>query len=374
MNPDLPDSIEEYALVHGEETGVVAVAVAQLKLGDKIGEDVLTPLGGVLFHKGKVITDKEMDILQAFLVSTVVIDGGETKPAEGQAPPIAAPAQQPATPFQKDYEKMIEVLRALFNNYVAGQGMPVMDIRVQLEKLLGHIQEYKILTFVPKSFHERDYLLHNNVTSAMTSYLIAQWVNLPQKDWMQVALAGLLKDIGNVRIDKSILSKPTPLTLDETEEMKRHTVLGYQLLKNVAALNEGVKLAALQHHEKVDGTGYPLGIDASQIHPYAKIVGIADIFHAMTLNRGYRKATSPYLVLEQIMSDAFGKLDPSYVRTFVEKVTQFHNGTIVRLNDERIGEIVFSDRTHPTRPWVSIDGKIVNLVVERQLHIKEVLK
>ncbi|GBG06937.1 HD family phosphohydrolase [Paenibacillus agaridevorans] len=353
---------------------MVAVAVAQLKMGDKIGEDVLTPLGGILFHKGRIITTKEMDILQAFLVNTVMVDYGDAIPPEAQPAQAAQPVQQPVTPFQQEYEKMIEVLRGLFNNYVTGQGMPVMDLRVQLEKLLGRISEYKVLTFAPRVFQERDYLLHNNVTSAMTSYLIAQWGGLPQKDWMQVALAGLLKDIGNVRIDKSILSKPTPLTAVEQEEMKRHTVLGYQLLKNVAALNEGVKLTALQHHEKVDGTGYPLGIDASQIHPYAKIVSIADIFHAMTLNRGYKKAVSPYLVLEQILSDAFGKLDPGYVRTFVEKVTQFHNGTIVRLSDERIGEIVFSDRTHPTRPWVSIDGKIVNLVIERQFHIKEVLK
>lgn len=353
---------------------MVAVAVAQLKPGDKIGEDVITPLGSVLFHKGKVITAKELEILQAFLVNTVVVDYGDAKPPEGQPAQAAAPVQQPATPFQQDYDKMLEVLRKLFSTYVVGQGMPVMDIRVQLEKLLSHINQYNILTFAPRVFHERDYLLHNNVTSAMTSYLIAKWVGLPQKDWMQVALAGLLKDIGNVRIDKSILSKPTPLTAVELEEMKRHTVLGYQLLKNVAALNEGVKLAALQHHERVDGTGYPLGIDSSQIHPYAKIVSIADIFHAMTLNRGYKKAVSPYLVLEQIVSDAFGKLDPAYVRTFVEKVTQFHNGTIVRLSDDRIGEIVFSDRAHPTRPWVSIDGKIVNLVVERNLHIKEVLK
>ena len=191
---------------------------------------------------------------------------------------------------------------------------------------------------------------------------------------MQVALAGLFKDIGNVRIDKGILTKPNPLSYEEIEEMKRHTLLGYQLLKNVAALNDGVKLAALQHHEKVDGTGYPLGIDASKIHAYARIVSIADIFHAMTLNKVYRKAASPYLVLEQIQSDSFGKLDPSFVRIFVEKVTQFHNGTVVKLSDERIGEIVFSDRTHPTRPWVSIDGVIVNLTTERQMYIKEVIR
>lgn len=354
------------------------VEVAHLKLGDKIGEDVLTPLGSVLLQKGKIITSKEMDILQAFLVANITVENsfsevkiGKEKNEEAAS---AANGQVPATPLLREYEKMVEVLRNIFNSHVTGQGMPIMDIRVQLERLLQHSAEYKVLTFVPRSFQERDYLLHNSVTSSITSYLIAKWVGLPQKEWMQVALAGLLKDIGNVRIDRGILTKPTALTPDEAEEMKRHPLLGYQLLKNVAALNEGVKLAALQHHEKVDGTGYPLGIDSTKIHPYAKIVSIADIFHAMTLNKAYRKAASPYLVLEQIQSDAFGKLDPGYVSKFIEKATQFHNGTVVRLSDNRIGEIVFSDRAHPTRPWVSIDGSIVNLTNERHLHIKEVIK
>lgn len=355
------------------------VMVAQLKLGDKIGEDVLTPLGGVLFRKGKVITARDLDILQAFLVTSLTVESSFSEMQTEVATPedkgaVSASAKAPASPLHQEYGTMVEVLRKVFNTYVTGQGLPVMDIRSQLEKLLQHIKSYNILTFNPGTFQERDYLLHNGVTSALTSYLIAQWVGLPQKDWMQVALAGLLKDIGNVRIDRSILSKPGNLTEVELEEMKRHTVHGYQLLKNVAALNEGVKLAALQHHEKIDGSGYPLGIDASKIHTYAKIVSIADIFHAMTLNRSYRKATSPYLVLEQVQSDAFGKLEPSYVRTFIERVTQFHNGTLVRLSDDRIGEIVFSDMNHPTRPWVSVNGQIVNLITERQLHIKEVMR
>lgn len=357
---------------------MAAVTISQVKLGDKIGEDVLTPLGGVLFQKGKVITPKELEILQAFLVSSVVIEqavtlakGKEEASAE-QGPERSAPVS--SSPLHDEYDKMLDVLKKVFNTYVTGQGMPIMDIRSQLEKLLQHIHSYKIMTFMPRQFNERDYLLHNSITSAMTSYLIAQWTGFPQKDWMQIALAGLLHDIGNIRIDKAILSKPNTLTIEEKEEMKRHTVLGYQVLKNVAALNEGVKLAALQHHEKVDGSGYPLGIDATKIHPYAKIVSIADIFHAMTLNKAYRKAASPYLVLEQIQEDAFGKLDPGYVRTFVDKATQFNNGTIVKLNDGRVGEIVFSDAKHPTRPWVSIDGAIVNLTTERQLHIKEVIK
>ncbi|MEK3885367.1 HD-GYP domain-containing protein [Paenibacillus sp. PL2-23] len=357
---------------------MVTVGVSQVKPGDKIGEDVLTSLGSVLLQKGKIITPKELDILQAFLIAKVTIEAPAADAREGEEkkeePAAGGRPIPPANPLQTEYDRMIVLLRTIFNSFVTGTGLPIMDVRTQLERLLQHISEYKILTFSPRVFQESDYLLHKSVMSAMTSYLIAQWVAQPQKDWMQVALAGLLKDIGNIRIDRGILTKPTPLTAEENDEMKRHTVHGYQLLKNVAALNEGVKLATLQHHERVDGTGYPLGIDATKIHPYAKIVSIADIFHSMTLNKSYRKAASPYLVLEQLQSDSFGKLDPAYVQTFVEKVTQFHNGTVVRLSDGRVGEIIFSDRAHPTRPWVSIDGVIVNLTIERQLHIREVLK
>ncbi|WP_138754034.1 HD-GYP domain-containing protein [Paenibacillus sinopodophylli] len=357
---------------------MAAVTLLHLKLGDKIIEDVLTPLGSVLFQKGKVVTPKEMEILQAFLITSVEIESNQaSSKTREDADEDAAQEVSPmiaASPLHEEYDKMVIVLRQVFNSFVAGQVLPVMDIRKQLEKLLEQIKNYNLLTFVPRQFLEKDYLLHNAVMCALTSYQIAQWTGFPQKDWMQIAFAGLFHDIGNVKIDKSILLNPNSLSVEEKEEMMRHTVLGYQLLKNVPALTEGVKMASLQHHEKVDGTGYPLGIDATKINPYAKIVAIADIFHAMTLNKAYRKAASPYLVLEQIQSDAFGKLDPTYVRVFVEKATQFHNGTVVRLSDERVGEIVFSDQHYPTRPWVSIEGVIVNLIVERQLHIKEVLR
>lgn len=366
---------------------MTVVSLANLKAGHRIGEDVLTPLGSVLFHKGTVITTRELEILEAFLISSVTIDNVENAPKETGASSDKDKAQQEkkpssevaksdkaSTPFHIEYEKMIDLIRNVFATQVTAQGMPIMDLRTQLEKLLQHIHEYKVLSFMPRSFMERDYLLHNSICCALTSYLIGQWTALPQKDWMQIALAGLLHDIGNNRIDRSILSKPNTLSSDEKEEMKRHTVYGYQLLKGIAALNEGVKLTALQHHEKIDGSGYPLGIDTTQIHPYAKIVAVADIFHAMTLNKTYRKGISPYLVLDQLEAEAYGKLDPYYVRVFIEKAVQFSNGTIVKLNDDRMGEIIFTDKSNPTRPWVSINGSIVNLTQERQFHIKEIIK
>ncbi|MFC5653209.1 HD-GYP domain-containing protein [Paenibacillus solisilvae] len=356
---------------------MATVAVSQIKLGDKIVQDVLTPLGSVLFHKGKVITPRELEILQAFLIPTVVVgslgDKKEEAAAAGDKVQEQAKDASPKSPIMDQYDRTVALLKGVSNQVMSGMGNSILEIRNQLEALLSHIQEYKILTFSPSSVKNEDYLYHKSVMSAMSCYMLAQWNDFPKKDWIPAALAGLLHDIGNAKIDRAILNKPTKLTAEEAEEMKRHTVLGYQILLKVTAINEGVKLAALQHHERVDGSGYPLGVVSAKIHPYAKLVAISDIFNAMTMKRIYRKATSPYMVLEQIQQDSFGKLEPAYVQTFIDKVTQFHNGTIVRLSDDRIGEIVFSDRNYPTRPWVSINGTIVNLSIERQLYIEEIM-
>ncbi|MCU6339384.1 HD-GYP domain-containing protein, partial [Enterobacter quasiroggenkampii] len=214
---------------------------------------------------------------------------------------------------------------------------------------------------------------HKSAAVALTSYLIGQWSGYPSKEGMQIALSGLLHDIGKTKVDSDIWSKKGTLTENEKIEMRRHTHYGYELLRNVPAINEGVKLAALQHHERIDGSGYPLGVTGERIHPYAKIVAIADIFHAMTQNRIYKRASSPYIALERLKEESFGQLDPQLVRTFIHKVAQTHQNAFVKLNDGRVGRIVFTEDSHLTRPWVSVDGSIVQLTQERQIWIEEVL-
>ncbi|ANE46018.1 HD family phosphohydrolase [Paenibacillus swuensis] len=358
---------------------MAVVAVNLLKSGEKLNQNVLTALGGTLLYKGKVLTLRDLEILKAFLIPSVSvsIDGKEER-ASSRTEITQNTAHQPLNPtlkFNEEYGIMINLLKKSINKANGGVGIPILDIRNQLETIIRYIEHYNILTYVPpKTTVLTEYMYHNAIMVALTSYQLAKWHGLQQKDLMQVALAGLFHDIGNIKLDESILNKPSKLTSDELEEMKKHTVNGYQILRSVAAINDGVKLAALQHHEKIDGSGYPQGLRDEKIHMYARIVAIADIFHAMTSRRAHQEAISPYLVLEQLFSESFGKLDPALVQTFIYKVTQFGNGTLVRLNDNRVGEIVFSDRTHPTRPWVKVDGIIINLITDRQYFIEEVIQ
>ncbi|MFK0525338.1 HD-GYP domain-containing protein [Paenibacillus illinoisensis] len=364
------------------------ITLSEVKPGLKLGNDVHTVRGNVLFQKGKVILPKDVEVLRAFMIHQIDIEqervgtnGAGTKAVASTSSEkngdqygkgsitVSAPA---VSSLHEEYEKMVGLTRNAFQSSLAAE-LPVYELRTQLEALFVHLKQYNVLTFSPRVMQEHDYVYHHAVLSAMTSYQLAQWVELPSKDWMQVAFAGLFHDIGNSKVDPQILHKPTALTASEQEEIRQHTKYGYQVLKQAKAINEGARLAALQHHEKVDGSGYPLQLSGTQIHIYAKIVAIADIFHAMTLEKIYRKAQSPYLVLEQIKSEAFGKLDPAIVNVFIQRSTQIHNGIRVKLSNNQIGEIIFSDRDHPTRPMVSVEGTIINLMQQRQLYIQEVI-
>lgn len=362
------------------------ISVGEVKVGSKVIKDVITPLGGTLFSKGKILLPRDLDILQAFLIQQIEIEGSEgegdisdvVKAASKQAPVKSgaiineSKLAKSNSPLHDEYEKMLSLIKNSYRS-VGAAPLPIYELRSQLEILIGHMKDYHVLKFAPRTVNDQDYNYHNAVLSALTSYKVAQWCGYPQKDWMQIAFAGLLHDIGNVKVDNSLLQKTERLSNNEIEEVRRHTTYGYQLLRNVTAINEGVRLAALQHHEKVDGSGYPLRLEGTQIHFYAKIVAIADIFHAMTLERAYRKAQSPYLVLEQILTESFGKLDPTIVQTFIQKTTDLHMGTRIRLSDGRHGEIIFTDRANPTRPMVQVEGDIVNLLQERDLYIQEII-
>lgn len=350
-------------------------STSQIKPGEKLKEEVHTPLGGLLFTKGWVIREKDIDILKAFFIRKVLVEADEST-AEGAEEHVENTEIDEIPPIFTEYERLLKFIKKLFSNLSANSShpLPLLELRDLLKGLLQHINLYNVLSFKPASFKHEDYYYHNSILTAMTSYLLADWHGLPQKDHFPIAMAGLLHDIGNVGVDSDILHKSGKLTSKESEQIRKHTVIGYNLLKNIPALNDGIKLSTLQHHEKIDGTGYPLGVKGDRIHLYAKIIAVADIYHAMTSKRNYKNAESPYLVLEQLYNEAFGKLDPAIVQTLINKLTQIHNGILVRLSDKSVGEIVFTDRSNPTRPWVKIDGKIVNLSLNRSLYIEEIVR
>lgn len=364
-------------------TSVPVVDVKQLTSGTKLAEEVHTPLGGLLFAKGTALCEKDIEYLDAFMIRQVLIEEAEVgmyaehadKKEADQAIGAAKIRQEKPVAFQKSFEKAVSTLKNLLIRVEGGDNIPVMEVREVVAPILAQFQSQPQVMLSLRHFARLDsYAYEHAIAVGIISYMIAKWIKVPEKEWMQVALAGTLLDVGKTKIDRRILQKPGKLTPEEFEEMKKHTVYGYQIIKASHGLSEGVALAALQHHEREDGSGYPLGLPGSKLHLYSKIVAVADVYHAMCSDRIYQKAKSPYMVVEQLVQDSFGKLDPSIVRAFVDGITQFAVGTVVELSNGAIGKIVFTDRNQPTRPMVETGGKIINLAEARHLSIVKVFE
>lgn len=359
------------------------VSVKKISPRARLAEDVHTPLGGLLFAKGTVIEEHERQFLEAFQIHEIVIEEtNETgavegkKSADGQEKTSQPSADKPTKKqdLETIYDQTVKTFRHLMRNIESGSPIPVLEVRKAITPLLESGKEHPDITItLRKVTNAEQYLYEHSIAVGLLSFILAQWLQMPEKEWMQVALAGTLVDIGKTKIDPQILWKPGKLTAEEFEEMKRHTVYGYQMIREATGLNEGVALAALQHHEREDGSGYPLGLTGQKLHLYSKVVAVADVYHAMCSNRIHQEATSPYLVVEQLLRDSFGKLDPRIVHTFVNGITRFSVGTVVKLSDGRVGKIVFTDQNHPTRPLIETSSGIVNLMEAKDLFIRQVM-
>ncbi|MEC0232479.1 DUF3369 domain-containing protein [Paenibacillus alba] len=165
---------------------------------------------------------------------------------------------------------------------------------------------------------------HHVKRVAEYSRLLALKYGLPEQEAEVIRLASPMHDVGKVGIPDAILNKPGPLTTEEFDIMKTHSNLGYEMLKhsNKQVLNAAAIIAG-QHHERYDGTGYPLGLKGEDIHLYGRITALADVFDALCSDRVYKKAWELDRVLDLLKTERGKHFDPDIVDIFLSHLDEF---------------------------------------------------
>ncbi len=210
------------------------------------------------------------------------------------------------------------------------------------------------------------------INVALLSNILATWLKFSPEEVNLATSCGLLHDIGKLLVPHDILSKPARLTPDEYEEIQKHPVAGYQLLKKQGA-DVHIQNAALMHHERSDGSGYPLRLHGNQIDRFARLVSIVDVYDAMTAARVYRGPVCPFRVIELYESEGFQKYDVEYLMTFLENVVNTYIRNRCRLSDGREGDIIYINRYKLSRPIVQCGTEYVNLSEYPDLTIEVLL-
>ncbi|MCH5184757.1 MAG: HD-GYP domain-containing protein [Oscillospiraceae bacterium] len=204
-----------------------------------------------------------------------------------------------------------------------------------------------------------EYLFTHCSNVSILNGLIGKWLGLDQNEINTLVAAGLMHDIGKLKIPAEILNKPARLTKSEFEIIKTHPVHSFNMLVQSGEVNREILSAARNHHEKTNGSGYPDGLKGVEISRSARITAISDIYDAMISRRSYKEARSPFEILEQFSKGSFTNLDLDIVAAFLENMPNELLGKSVLLSNGMVGKVEFIDPSNFCYPIVTVGNDVI---------------
>ena len=273
----------------------------------------------------------------------------------------------------KSYDTCTDTVKPLLQQIAHGETIDVEAFKSIEKAILTNFDDnYKIIGCINLFNFADNYTYTHSINVGLLSMLIGKWMKHGTHMVESLLLAGLLHDIGKMKIDVAILNKPDVLTPNEFEEIKRHPRYSYELLQNRHDISMDVKVGILMHHERMDGTGYPYGVYNENINDIAKIVAVADVYDAMMSERPYKKKHSPFEVMQLMQEGAFGKLDTKVLLTFLTHVANYYVGVYVLLNTGEVGQVIAINPSCVYRPIIKVKEKYIDLFTEKSINIIEV--
>lgn len=206
-----------------------------------------------------------------------------------------------------------------------------------------------------------DSVYSHSLNVAMISRILGKWLKWSSSDLDNLIIAGLLHDIGKITIPPEILNKEGKLTDEEFEQIRWHPRAGYELIKDLK-IDSRIKKAALQHHERCDGSGYPMKATELMLDDFAMVVAIADVYDAMTAARKYRAPLCPFQVIREFEHDGYHKYKTEFLLTFLRHIATTYQNNRVILSDGRAAKIILLNRNALSEPLVQLnDGSCIDL-------------
>jgi len=281
----------------------------------RLARTVYSADGRVLLQAGIVLKDSYIERLQALGFPAVYV--GDPEAAERFRDVVSESTRRHA----------IAVVKKSFEEVKLGSTLKLEPIAQVVNDIVDEIVSTRevVLPLTDIRKHD-DYTFGHSVSVCVISALLGVALELDDLTLRELAMGAILHDVGKVKIPEKILLKPAPLSAKEWNEMRKHTLYGFQLLRGRDGLSSRAAHVAYQHHERIDGSGYPRALAGDKIHLFARIVAVADTYDAMTSDRIYRRGVTPFEALQELKelaSEGRRQLDKDVVNVFLANVAFF---------------------------------------------------
>lgn len=297
-------------------------------------------------------------------LSDIIRKAGKIKP--GDKSPVlseAAKARERRGDLiesKKIYEDAFLSLKPLMSDIKQGkrvQGRKILDIAESLVEQLRIENENLLLLLNIFSFlgEQDDFLYSHSVNMGILASGLGLTLGYNESDLINLCASTLLHDIGLLKLPTEIIIKPAELTKEEFELVKKHPVEGLALLANIKDPPKFAPEVVYQHHERIDGTGYPEGKRGEDLSEPSQIVAIIEVYETITHPRPYRKKKIiPYEGVKMVIQESRSSFDPKLAKKFLNFMTPYPLGSFVLLNNNEIGRVIHINENQPLRPVVEI--------------------
>lgn len=351
----------------------------RLRKGMVIKNDVYSRTGAVLVPVNTPVTKDVVSLLTRHFIDYVMVDYQATASNPADIPsPESVPQlkQQQAEEFKGSFRIAETALSENLVDFVTkDKDLDVPLLLNMLNDIVGKSEnEVNLCNMLFKMKSNAEGLYTHSINVALWAQVLAKWMNFEQEDIELVGTAGLLHDIGLLKLTGTA-ELPAGFTFHEElggGKYVKHTILGYNLFKN-KNIDVRVKQAILTHHERQGGSGFPLKVSLKNINLISRVLAIADTYDTLTMTERGIKPKSPFWILKHLEDTGYQKYDSDMLMTFISHLTNNFIRHTVRLSNDAVGQIVMINKFNLTRPLVQIGNSFIDLAVRKDLVIKEIL-
>ncbi len=321
-------------------------------IGLHLAEDVYDLSGRILLKNGASITQRSANQLQGAGVFMVYVNDRFSQ--NKLIPPITTDLRLDIT---REMRNMYDILRLRFEGGKQFDESTLRPLNHVLELADHVLYELKnnprqYLSFTDIKVREI-YTVSHSINVAILSLLLGMDAGIEEARYKDLFIGALFHDIGMNFINENVFMKNGKLDVQEFLKIKEHPQKGYELFKDFSFASAYMKGIVLQHHERVDGTGYPNSVPGSDIHALAKIVSVADTYDAVTSDRTYSRAVPPLEAMENLTKSSRTHFEPDLVELFIKKIVPYPEGALVNLSIREPALVVRIHENDPLRPVVA---------------------
>lgn len=319
------------------------LSTAIFQVGELSSLDLFDKQGILLLSKGKPITANILELLRKRKLYTLKYKLNKSQRCN-----------KTYKFDESEYQDIVGNIREVFENMCLFSVDHLYKTLSAVDKIIHELEGADQVYIDLNKFRQfdDDTYIHS-VNVAILATLIGMQIGFAGQTLRDLTLGALLHDIGKGSIPPEILNKPSELTAKELEIIKKHPLIGEEMLKE-ADLSAEVLSIIRHHHERWNGHGYPDGVSQQAITINAQVVAVSDVFDALISDRPYRKGLPPYYALELIIAGSGEDFNENIVKSFLQCLVLYPKGSIVTLNTGEVGTVIKVQKSYPSRPIIKV--------------------